>query len=181
MNDSDNNTPFEEPKYHYSREERVSRIHRNLYPETGKRRWFRRKRTRSLIIILVDLVLIAAVFYFISKPANIFLEKEVQGTVYQLNIMGIRGKKVLVGFTVKNAGEHAMVFSEAFMVTVRISHDDDKPMVFRKQMESPATLGPGESSSVIFLLEEEDLPGSGTLELFFGDGSSPLFHKNVRF
>jgi hypothetical protein len=181
MVDNEKNTPSEEPSYHYSREARVRRVHRDLYPETRKRRWIHKKRTRGLFVILIDLFLIAVVFYFISKPANIFLEKEAEGAVYQLNITGIRGKKILVGFTVENSGENRMPFPEAVPVTVRISREEYETVIIRKNIEPAITLDPGESSSVIFLLDEDNLPNSATLELFYGDSASPLFSKHVRF
>jgi hypothetical protein len=194
MADRDNNTPHGESSqyqehsspdevisFHYSRTERLRRAHRDLYPETKKRRWLQRKRTRSLLIILIDLVLIAVVFYFISKPANVFLEEKTEDAIYQLNITGIRGKKVLVGFTVNNSGDTTKVFSQDVPVTVRIFHEEDTPIDVQKYIEATTTLGPGESSSIIFLLEEESLPSSATVELFYGNADTPLFSKHVRF
>lgn len=180
--DSQKPSSFEEgPTYHYDREARLKRVHRDLYPETGRRKLFRRKRTKGLLIILIDLVLIAVVYYFISKPVNVFLEKTVESTIYQLNITGIRGKKVLVGFTVKNSGDYEMIFSENVPVTVEISRDENPPLTFQRYIEAPTTLDPGESSAVIFLLEEANLPSSATVELFYGESSDRLFSKHVRF
>jgi len=177
----DKTPPEEEVLFHYNRAHRLQRIHRDLYPDGSRHRWIRNKRTRSMLVILVDLIIIAGIFYFVSRPANIFLKRTEGTSVYELNITGIRGKKVLIGFTVRNAGDSMLVLPSPALVRTNLSYGEAQPIVFEKYFEQGDVLGPGESSSVVFLLDEENLPGSATLELFFGGSSEPLFSKRVRF
>lgn len=168
-----------ELRFYYSREERLKK----LRGSTGPRRMslFSKKRSRSLIIIFADIVLIAIVMYFISKPVNIFVKKQVEDRLYEVNVTGIRGSKVMVGFTVKNTGNQRMIISSAPEVIVKIYSGNKEPLVFRKAIDQEIILLPGESSAIIFILDEEKLPTSGRLELYFEDDSTPLFIKNVRF
>jgi hypothetical protein len=172
--------PEEEVQFHYDRTRRLQRIHRDLYPDRSGRRWFRNKRTRSMLVILIDLIIIAGVFYFASRPTNVFLKKTEGASVYELNVTGIRGKKVLIGFTVRNAGDSVLALPSPALVRITLSHDEAQPIVIEKYFEEAGILGQGESNSVVILLDEEKLPGSATLELFFG-GGEPLFSKRVRF
>jgi len=182
MADKEGNTPPEEEvRFHYNRARRLQRTHRELYPEGPGRRWIRNKRTRSMLIILLDLIIIAGVFYFASRPANVFLKRTEGTAVYELNITGIRGKKVLIGFTIRNAGDLAIEIPSPALVRTELSHDEAQPIVLEKYFEQKGVLGPGESTSVVFLLDEEKLPGSAMLVLFFGGSEEPLFSKRVRF
>jgi hypothetical protein len=51
----------------------------------------------------------------------------------------------------------------------------------RKYIDRGTVLMPGESTSVIFIFEEDELPQTANLEIFFDDQSDPLFKRNVRF
>jgi hypothetical protein len=171
-------------KFHYDREKRLERLKQlrhDIDKPARKRRFFARKRTRSLFIILIDLVLIAAAYYLLTKPANIFLEKEGEGLLYELNINGIRGKKVLIGFTVKSQKENVIVFNEPVQVEVKLTDKNSSVTIYRRTIEANTILHTGESSSVAFLLDEDELPGSGLLELYYGTSTTPLFSRNVRF
>ncbi|MBN2322580.1 MAG: hypothetical protein JXQ30_02500 [Spirochaetes bacterium] len=172
--------PEEEVRFHYDRARRLGRIHRDLYPNRSRRRWIRNKRTRNMLVILLDLIIIAGVFYFASRPANVFLKKTEGAAEYELNVTGIRGKKVLIGFTVRNAGDSTLELPLNVPVRITLSHDEAQPVVIEEYFEQNDPLDRGESSSVVILLDEDALPGSATLELFFG-GEKPLFSKRVRF
>ena len=121
--------PEEEVRFHYDRSRRLERIHRNLYPAGPGRRWLGKKRTRSMLIILVDLIIIAGVYYFVSRPANIFLKKPAGDVVYELNVSGIRGKKILIGFTVRNTGEELSTLQQPSIVNVSLSREGEPPVV----------------------------------------------------
>lgn len=169
----------QELKFYYSREERLKKL-RGL-TEPRRMGLFNKKRRRGLIIIFVDIVLIAVVMYFISRPANIFMKKQVGDRLYELNVTGIRGRKVMVGFTIKNTGVERMVIADVPEVIVKIYSRNEEPLVFRKPLDQNINLLTGESSSTIFILDKEKLPGAGRLELYFEDASKPLFERNVSF
>ena len=183
--DLEDNGTIEQPvKYHYDREKRLEKLRqiRRDFPKTTKRRrFFAKKRTRSLLIILVDLILIAAAYYLLTRPANVYLEKEEEGLLYELNINGIRGKRVLIGFTITSLKEDTFIISEPVLVTVELTDRNNNVLTYQRTIESGTTLYPDESSSVAFLLAEDELPGSGQLELYYGNSNTPLFSKNVRF
>jgi hypothetical protein len=166
-------------KYHYDREQRLKKLHRPYHDKGGKP--FSKRKRRGLIIVVVDLLLIAAVMYYLVRPANVHLDKEVDGLLYELNVSGIRGGKTLVAFTVKNLEKESFRELIAAPVTVSIKPQKGESRTFRRFIEPDTVLGPGEISSTVFLLDEGDLPDWGQLELFYVDDDEPLFVKNVRF
>jgi hypothetical protein len=167
-----------ELKFHYSREERLRKRHRPPYDR--KSSLFFRRKGRSLIIIVVDIFLIAIVLFYLNKPANVLIQKEQRGLIYEFNVTGVRGKKILIGFTIRNEGEAEVTISPD-PVTLRITDRSGDTQTFQKPMEHSTILQLGESSSTIFLLREEELPGSGLTELFYGTDTQALFSKNIRF
>ena len=167
-----------ELKFHYSREERLRKRHRPPYDRKSNL-LFRRKR-RGLIIIVVDIFLVAIVLFYVNKPANVLIQKEQGDLIYEFNVTGVRGKKILIGFTIRNEGEAEVTISPD-PVTVRITDRSGDTQIFQKPMEHSTILQPGESSSTIFLLREEELPGSSLTELFYGTDTQALFSKNIRF
>jgi hypothetical protein len=167
-----------ELKFHYSREERLRKRHRPPYDRRGS--FFFRRRRRGLIIIVVDIFLVALVLFYMNKPANVLIQKEQRGLIYEFNVTGVRGKKILMGFTIRNEGE-AEVTINPDPVTIRITDRSGDSQTFQKSIEQATILQSGESSSTIFLLSEEELPGSGLTELFYGTDAQALFSKNIRF
>ena len=167
-----------ELKFHYSRAERLRKRHRPPFDRKSSL-LFRRKR-RGLIIIVVDIFLVAIVLFYLNKPANVLIQKDQGDLVYEFNATGVRGKKILIGFTIRNVGQ-AEVAVNPGPVTVRITDRSGDTQTFQKPMEYSTILQPGESSSTIFLLSEEQLPGSGLTELFYGTDTQALFSKNIRF
>lgn len=168
-------------KFYYNRNERL----RKLRQETGgKRRRFRfltKRRTRSLLIILVDLLLISGVMYMLNKPANIYIQKTVDGVIYELNVTGIKGRRVLIGFSVKNQGQDKLVFSESVPVVVKIEDRNGEILVLQDIIEENTVLLTNEGTSIVFLLDHNELPGSGQVDVFFESSSGPIFSRNVRF
>jgi hypothetical protein len=175
----ENSPDRQELRFYYSREERLKKL-RGL-TEPRKMGLFGKKRRRGLLIIFADIVLLAVVIYFINKPVNVFMKKQVGVFLYELNVTGIRGRKVLVAFTIKNTGNETMVIPGSREVIVKIYQGDKEQLVFQKSLEHDINLLTGESNSTIFILDEEKLPGSCRLELYFEDNLTPLFVKNVRF
>jgi len=176
------NGPGDDLKFHYNREERLKKL-RRVYEDTGKRkRLFTRRKNRILLIFLVDLIIISAVGYFLTKPANIYIKEKRGEFQYELNVTGIRGNKVMVGFTMKYLGEDKVIFSSPEEVIVLIKDNDGKKYIEeKKNLQSGMILQKGESSSLVFLFEQNDLPTRGRLELFYKDVSVPFFSKDVRF
>jgi hypothetical protein len=176
---SGENNGREEAKFHYDREQRLKRFHRS----TTRRRSLRvgKKRRRNLLIIFIDLLIIALVYYLINRPANVYLEKEERDVSFELNVTGIRGKKILVGFSIRNSSEDNMSMGNSKPVQVKILPRNGEPLTFEKNVEGETVLLPGESISTIFLFNEEDLPGWATLEIYYGSDEIPIFTRNIRF
>lgn len=168
-----------EPKFYYNREERLKRLGRRI--DTKRLRLLKRRRLRGFFILLIDLFLIATIFYFLNKPANLYMKQKADDLLYELNVTGIRGKKALIGFTIENQRTEAVLITADEPVWVRIEAKGREVMEFRKSLGKDTLLEPGESSSVIFLIDEDELPRIGQLELFYGSSSYPLFSKVVRF
>jgi hypothetical protein len=176
---NDGNSGPQEVKFHYDREQRLKKFHRS---KTGRRSLrLGKKRRRNLIIIFIDLIIIALVYYLINRPANVYLEKEEHDVSFELNVTGIRGKKILVGFTIRNSSEEKMSMGDSNPVLVKILPRNGDPLAFQKDVEADTVLLPGESISTIFLFNEEDLPGWATLEIYYGSDAIPMFTRNIRF
>jgi len=174
-----------EISFHYNREERLKKLRRYLedkQDEGKKRRLLGKKKNRVLLILLIDLILIAVVGYFLTKPANIYLKENIGNFQYELNVAGIRGNKVMVGFTMKNWGENQVIFSDPLEIKVQIEDNEGKKLIEEKRYFQPGTvLEKGESASLVFLFNQEDLPSRGRLELFYQGNSPSLFSTDVRF
>ncbi len=171
--------PKSEIKYYYSREERLKKLRRGYTSQTP--RFFRRKRSRILLILLVDIFLISIVAYLINKPANLYVTKKAEDLQYELNVTGIRGKKVIVGFSLKNLGANPYHFENSGKVILKILKKDGT-MISKEKSFSPETeLQPGESTSVIFIFSQDELPASGKLVIYYRDYNSPIFSRSVRF
>jgi hypothetical protein len=178
-------TPIDDYKkegytFHYSRENRLKKL-KTQGLERRRPRVFSNKKTRSILIILIDLVLIAVVMYLLNKPANVYLQKNDNGLIYELNITGIKGKRILIGFSIKNQGNEKLVFSDSVPVVVEIEDRNGGVIVLRDNIKDDTVLFPEESTSVVFLLNQDELPGSGIIDVFTGSASTPVFSKEIRF
>ena len=139
-----------------------------------------RKKRRGLIIIVIDVILIAIVLFYITKPTNVLLTKEQNSLVYELNITGVRGGKILIGFTIRNEGSMENALG-SHPVNLRVTDKAGRAQSYQEYIERGTILEPGESSSTVFLISRDELPASGLTELFYGTNSKPLFSKNVRY
>jgi len=166
-------------KFHYNREERLKKLKRDVGTHKGK--FFSKKRNRSFVVIIVDIFILCIVAYLLNKPANVYLEKEENSVLYQLNVTGIRGNKVLVAFTIKNQGNDTIAFSESEPVIIKIKDKKDYTATYEKPIEKNTIIKKGEISSIIFLLNEEDLPRVAGLKLYYKSSSFPIFSKIIRF
>ena len=166
--------------FHYSREERLKKL--KTY-RSGKRRplIFSNKKNRSFLIVLIDLILIAVVMYMINKPANVYLQKNDNDMIYELNITGIKGKRILIGFSIKNQGTEKLVFSDPIPVVVKIKDRNGGVIVLKDTVKNDTVLFPEESTSIVFLLSQDELPGAGKIDVFTGSETIPVFSKDVRF
>ncbi len=165
--------------FHYNREERLKNIRSGYVPE--RRRFFSKKSRKGIFILLVDILLVALVFYLLNRPANVYLEKEHNGVNYGLNVTGIKGRNVLIGFTLKNQTGETMQFEKPVPVFVQIKKGDSVVLRLKKSIAENTQLLAGESSSVIFLIDESRLPKLALVQLYYNGESSPLFERNIRF
>ena len=166
-------------KFYYNREERLKKL--RSVSERKRTFFFVNRRVRSLLIIFVDLVLISVLIYFLYKPNNIYIQEVQNGELYELNVTNIRGKKTLIGFTVKNQKEGNFVFYEPYPVVLKITDRNDHVYTFRKFIDKDTVLTPAEATSVMFLIDDNQLPGSGRLDLYYGNFKLPIFSRNIRF
>ena len=166
-------------RFHYNREERLKKL--RSVRESRKPRLLANRRIRSLIIIFIDLALIALVLYFLNRPANVYMKRSLGFELYELNITGMRGGKVLIGFSLNNQTDEQMVFTQAIPVIVTIQGKNNQEITFQKFIEKDTVLSPHETTSIIFIEDEQKLPVSGRVEVFFKTEDSPVFSRNVRF
>ena len=166
--------------YYYSRGERLKKL-KTLESRRRKPRFFSNKKTRNLLIIFIDLFLIAIVMYLLNKHANIYLQKSEKDLNYELNITGIKGKKVLIGVSIKNQGVEKLVFSDSIPIVVEIEDRNGEVIILEDAIKYDTVLFPGESTSIVFLIGQDELPGNGKVDVFKGAASDPIFSKDVRF
>lgn len=168
-----------EIRYYYNREERLKKLRREYASSTP--RFFRTKRSRILLILFIDIIIIAIVGYIINKPTNLYLTKRVDNLQLELNVSGIKGKKIIVGFSLKNLGSHTYQFDGSEKVVLKILRKDGS-VIIREKMFSPGTkLQSGESTSLIFLFSRDELPPSGELLIYYKNYAIPVFTRTLRF
>ncbi len=165
--------------FYYNREERLKKL-KNIRGKK-RRRILANRRIRSLIIIFIDLFIIALVIYLINKPANVYLQKSVNEELYELNVTGIRGGKVLIGFTVKNLKAESITLPQSIPVVINIKGKNDEFLTLNKYFEENTVLMSQEATSVVFLVDNNDLPSSGKVDVFYKTLRDPIFTSNVRF
>jgi hypothetical protein len=165
--------------FHYIREERLKKL--RIKKEPKRPRIFANRRIRSLIIIFIDLVLVALVIYLLNKPVNLYLKEREGDVLYELNVSGIKGGKVMIGLTLQNQTDVQMSFSRAVPVVIQVQGKNNQLFTFQKSIEENTVLEPHEATSVIFLIDERSLPASGQLAVYIRDSQDPLFFRTVRF
>jgi hypothetical protein len=165
--------------FYYNREERLKKL-KNIRGEKRKR-ILANRRIRSLIIIFIDLLIIALVIYLINKPANVYLQKSINEELYELNVTGIRGGKVLIGFTVKNLKVESITLPQSIPVVINIQGKNDEFLTLKKYFEENTVLMSQEATSVVFLVDNNELPSSGKVDVFYKTLSDPIFTRNIRF
>jgi hypothetical protein len=170
-------------RFHYNREARLKKLGTRK-AQTQPRKWgrlFANRKSRRLFILLANMALIYAIVYAYVKPSNVYVRQKIQENDFELNVTALRGKKTLVGFTVRNGTGENLVFQDAVPVSLFIRGRSGTPVTSRRYIERDTVLTPGESTSVIFLFEEAELPRTADLEVFYDDFREPLFKRNVRF
>jgi hypothetical protein len=170
-------------RFHYNREERLKKL-RTPASQTPKRKWqhaFSNKKSILLVILIANLALVYGIVISFVKPSTVYIRQTDRDYDFELNVTALRGKKALVGLTVRNGREENLVFRDSVPVLLSIRGRSGEPITSRKYIEGGTELVPGESTSVIFVFEEEELPRTAELEIFFGARGTPLFRRNVRF
>jgi hypothetical protein len=183
-NRRDNEVPeSERVRFHYDREARLKKL-RTQGARTPTKKWgrlFAGKKSGRLIILLANMALIYLIAFTFVRPSNVYVRQNLGEYNIELNVTALRGKKTLIGFTVRNGNIEDLVFRDPVPVSLNIRGRSGAPVTSRKYIEADTVLAPGESTSVIFLFEEAELPRTADLEIFFDDYREPLFKRNVRF
>ncbi len=164
--------------FYYNREERLKKLHRIV--ESNSKGFFKTKRSRRLLILFIDIIIIAVVLYVVNKPTNVYEKKIINNVRYELNVSGIRGKKVMFAVTIKNVGSKKIYFGDNYAVILKISGKKGYESVYKKYIRD-INIETGEITSVVFLIEESKLPKYGEVEVFVDDIKEPIFKKNIRF
>jgi hypothetical protein len=170
-------------RFHYNREDRLKKLGTRK-SQTQTRKWgrlFGNKKGRRLLLLLANMALIYAVVYAYVKPSNVYVRQKAQGNYFELNVTALRGKKTIVGFTVRNGTAKTLVFNDPVPVALFIRGRSGTPITSRRYIERGTVLKPGDSTSVIFLFEEAELPRTAELEVFYADSRDPVFKRSVRF
>lgn len=167
-----------EVRFHYSRNERLQKIRNSYRRDRGGPSKKRIRRIR-FIIIGADLVFVFILFYFLSTPTNVYLEKSGGPVRFELNVTGMKGDRLLVGFSLQNDTEREIRLDPDTPVVLRLSSVNGTVAEERKTVGADA-LPPSDMLSVIFLLDRSGLPYSGTIELYYGEDPRPVFEKRIR-
>ena len=166
-------------KFYYNREERLKKL-RNI-KEPKKTRLLSNRRIRTLLIIFIDLLIISLVIYFLNIIFKKLFQGHLNGEICELNITGIRGGKILIGFTVKNQNQENIVYQESVPIMLKIQGRNNEIITFQKFIEKNTVLLPEEATSMIFLIDEDELPRTGQLDVFYKTLDLPIFSQYIRF
>jgi hypothetical protein len=167
--------PPGEVVFHYDRERRLGKLRS---AGSGRKRFFSKGRRRTLIIVLVDLLLVAAVLYFMNRPVNVYVTGRSGELDYEVNVSEIRGDKVLIGFTVRNRTGEEIGLSGSMPVVLQI--EGTRASLSRSKPFQEGSLAGGESSSVVFLFDRASLPSTADVRVYYG-GGAPVFRREIRF
>ncbi|GEM_PF-3212269 len=165
-------------RFHYSRTGRVSKLKRSSARLDPDRILKKRKRRIRFIIIGADLLFILILFYFLSSPTKVSLEKRVGDLICEMNVAGMSGDRLLVGFSVRNSTDYDLRVDPDTQVILRMVLGDD--VVTRERKLGVDVLPPSEITTVVFLFDRTELPYSGTVELYYAASPEPLFSKRIR-
>ena len=165
--------------YYYNREERLKKL--RSIPEKKHVSFFRKGSKRTLLIILVDVMIVSLAIYLINKPTNLYETRKINKIQYELNISGIRGKKVMVALTIINKGNTPIKINKEELINLHIIAKNNNIYEFKKKIGEDTTLNLNESTSVVFLIKENMLPKVGNVKLYIGNSNKATFSNNVRF
>ncbi len=170
--------PEQDLIFYYNRDERLKKLHRTL--ETKHTGFFKSKRSRRLLVLFIDIVIIAVVIYIINRPTNVYEVKSIDNLKYELNISGVRGHRVMFAVTVSNTGSNKIDLSNKSSVVLKIVGKGSGGYNTSKKFQD-ATLGKNESTSVVFMIDEKKLPRYGEVSIYIDQDPSPIFKRKVRF
>lgn len=165
----------EEVVFHYNREGRLRRL---LGSEHQRRGFFSKRRTRTLIVVLVDILLVAGVLYFINRPVDVYDTRRDERFDYEINVSEIKGNKVLIGFTIRNITGEQVQLPGSRPVVLEVTGSEGSFTRNRSFQES--SLADGDRSSVVFLFDRDSLPSSASIRIYYA-GEEPVFQKQLRF
>jgi hypothetical protein len=74
-----------------------------------------------------------------------------------------------------------ITFSEDSPVVLKITDRSENVFTFEKYIQKDTVLAPEEATSVMFLLDQNKLPGAGRLDVFYGGTADAIFTQKIRF
>ena len=166
--------------FYYDREERLKKL-KNLRAERERVGFFKKGGKRTLLIVLVDILIISLFIYLINRPTNFYKRKNIGDFQYELNISGIRGKKVMFALTITNKAFRPVKINREEQISISIVDASKNKYNFKKIIGEDTTLQPTESTSIVFMAKEAKLPKSGIVNVYVGDNDKPVFSPRVRF
>jgi hypothetical protein len=170
-------------RFHYNRDERLKNL-RTSADKQPRRKWqhpIANKKSKRLFILIANVALIYGIVFSFVKPSTVYMRQSDREYEFELNVTALRGRKTLVGLTVRNEKEDNLAFRDSVPVQLSIIGRSVEPITSIKYIDGGTVLTPGESTSVVFVFEADELPRTADLEIFFDDRVDPLFRKNVRF
>ena len=166
--------------YYYNREERLKKL-KTLIAEKKRPGIFKKGNKRTLLVILIDILLISLFIYFINRPTSFYKSITMENTQYELNVSGIRGKRVMFAVTITNRSNTNIEISRGKQIILNIKGNNEREYNFKKQIGENTELKPGESTSIVFMIKESELPKSGDVNIYIGDNKRPVFSAKIRF
>ena len=166
--------------YYYNREERLKKL-KTLVAEKKRPGIFKKGNKRTLLVILIDILLVSLFIYFINRPTSFYKSITMENTQYELNVSGIRGKRVMFAVTITNRSNTNIEISRGKQIILNIKGNNEREYNFKKQIGENTELKPGESTSIVFMIKENELPKSGDVNIYIGDNKRPVFSTKIRF
>ena len=80
-----------------------------------------------------------------------------------------------------NQNQENIVYQESVPIMLKIQGRNNETITFQKFIEKNTVLLPEEATSMIFLIDEDELPQTGQLDVFYKTLDLPIFSRYIRF
>jgi len=117
--------------YYYNREERLKKL-KTLVAEKKRPGIFKKGNKRTLLVILIDILLVSLFIYFINRPTSFYKSITMENTQYELNVSGIRGKRVMFAVTITNRSNTNIEISRGKQIILNIKGNNEREYNFNK-------------------------------------------------